>query len=125
MPRKKSGDQVYVASTSGTAEIKGVTYTFNKGDRIAEGHPLVRLTGSENFLEPADTHMRFNVEQATDAPDETRDVVVPDEPHLPGDMEGSLEDMTVVELREYAKNHGVTPGTMSKAELIAAVSDEA
>jgi hypothetical protein len=117
MPRKKCGDQVYVASTSGTAEIKGVVYTFNKGDRIAENHPLVRLDGSENFLEPADTHIRFNVEQATDAPDETRDVT------LAGDATGDLEHMTVAELRDYAKAHGVTPGALSKQELIDAITE--
>jgi hypothetical protein len=121
MARKKSGDQVYVASTSGTAEIKGVVYQFHKGDRIAEGHPLVRLAGSENFLEPADTHVRFNVEQATAAPDETRDVAVPEEHHLAGDAVGDFESMTVTELREYAKNHGITPGTMAKQELIDAI----
>jgi hypothetical protein len=118
--RKKSGGEVYVARDSGVAEIKGVPYSFTKGiTRVRAGHPLTKIAGFENIFEPVDGHVHYDIEQATDAPDETRDV------HLAGDVEGSLEDMTVVELREYAKNHGVTPGTMTKAELIAAVSDEA
>ena len=120
MARKKSGEQVYVASDSGHAEIKGVPYAFHKGiTRVRAGHPLTQLDGFTNIFEPVDEHVHYDVEQATAAPDETRDVT------LAGDATGSLEDMTVAELRDYAKAHGVTPGSMSKQELLDAVTEEA
>jgi hypothetical protein len=119
MARKKSG-QVYVASDSGHAEIKGVPYAFHKGiTRVREGHPITGIDGFRNIFEPVDESVHFDTEQATAAPEEARDVT------LAGDATGSLEDMTVVELRDYAKHHGVGTTGLSKQELIDAVSTPA
>jgi hypothetical protein len=115
MARQKSRGQVYVARESGHTEIDGVPYVFHKGvTRIGEGHPLSKIKGFENIFESADIGVDFGVEQATDAPGETRDVML-------GEQVGPLDAQTVVELRETAKKHGITPGTMNKQELIDAI----
>jgi hypothetical protein len=120
MARKQRGGQVYVARDSGHAEIKGVPYTFHKGiTRVRDGHPLTKLDGFEHIFEPADEHVHYDIEQATAAPDESRDVT------LEGDATGDLEHMTVVELREHAKAHGVGTTGLSKQELIDAISEPA
>ena len=119
--RKKSGGQVYVARDSGHAEIDGIPYAFHRGDRVAEGHPLLKLHGSEALFEPADAHVRFEVEQATAAPGETRDVQIPDDE---GGDEG-LEAHTVVELQQMARDQGIEGySTLNKAELVAALEED-
>lgn len=114
MARQKSG-QVYIARDSGHTEINGVPYVFHKGvTRVGEGHPLTKIKGFENLFEPAETGVDFGVEQATAAPGEKRDVML-------GEQTGPLDAQTVAELRETARTHGVTPGTMNKQELIEAI----
>lgn len=116
--RKKSGGQVYVARDSGQAEIKGVPYFFHKGiTRVRDGHPLTKLDGFDNIFEPVDGHVHFDTEQATSAPDETRDV------NLAGEGD-DLEEHTIVELREFAKDRGVEGySTMNKADLVKALEE--
>lgn len=117
MARHKNSGQVYVARESGHVEIKGVPYVFHNGrTRVREGHPLTTMGGFDLFFEPADGHVHYDVEQATDAPNERRDVML-------GSASGSIGDMTVTELRDAARERGVTPGSMSKAELIEAIED--
>jgi len=68
-PRSK-GD-VFVANTSGSAEVNGQVLTFTKGiTRVRAGHPL--LKGRESLFDPIDDHVHYDVEQATAAPGEKR-----------------------------------------------------
>jgi hypothetical protein len=116
MARKKSGGQVYVATEDGHALIDGVEYAFHRGrTRVSEDSVLRKMKAFDTFFEPADEHLHYaDAEQATAAPGETRDVML-------GEQVGPLEAQTVAELRETAKSRGVTPSTMNKAELVAAI----
>jgi hypothetical protein len=117
MAREKKSGQVYIARDSGHAEIKGVPYVFHKGvTRVREGHPLVDLPGFENIFEPVDTGVHYDIEQATAAPGERRDVFL-------GDATGDVEGLTVAELRDLAHKRGLTPGTKSKQELVSMIEE--
>jgi hypothetical protein len=60
----------YVANTSGSAEVKGVSYTFHEGiTRFAADHPLIKACPL--FFDRADGGTP-DVEQATAAPGEKR-----------------------------------------------------
>lgn len=64
-------DSIYIANTSGFANVKGTEYSFRKGiTRVREGHPL--LKACPLFFEPADKDIEYDVEQATAAPAERR-----------------------------------------------------
>jgi hypothetical protein len=65
MPRPKQPD-LYVARKSFWCELDGVPTCINEGERVRAGHVLLRTQG-EHF-EPADTHVTYDVEQATAAP---------------------------------------------------------
>lgn len=69
MPRPKQPD-LYVARKSFWCELDGVPTCINEGERVRAGHVLLRTQG-EHF-EPADTHVTYDVEQATAAPGERR-----------------------------------------------------
>lgn len=69
MPRTKQPD-LYVARQSFWCELDGVMTFIAQGERVRAGHELLRIQG-EHF-EPADTHIRYDVEQATAAPGEKR-----------------------------------------------------
>jgi len=61
----------FVANTSGSAEVQGVTYTFNVGiSRFAADHPLVRACPL--FFDPVDGEPAPAVEAATANPGELR-----------------------------------------------------
>lgn len=63
-------DSVYVATDSGSIELKGQTYSFTKGvTRVAGDHPLAKIA---TLFEPADENLSYSVEQATAAPAEKR-----------------------------------------------------
>ncbi len=62
---------MYVANTSGAAEVDGVEYSFNVGiSRFAGDHPLVKACPL--FFEPVDGEPAPVVEAATQAPGEKR-----------------------------------------------------
>jgi hypothetical protein len=72
-PLMAKKDQLYVAKTSGTMEIDGVPYFFEKGKtRVREGHPITKRDGFENLFELVDDNVTYDVEQATAAPGEKR-----------------------------------------------------
>lgn len=71
MAKKTGGGAVYIATDSGSAEIKGETLVFSKGATLVrEGHPL--LKACPDFFELASDHVHYDVEQATAAPGEKR-----------------------------------------------------
>lgn len=61
---------IQVAKDSFSATIDGVPYAVNKGERVREGHPL--LKGREALFEPVDLKVHYDIEQATAAPGERR-----------------------------------------------------
>lgn len=64
-------DQVYVATESGSCEVKGETYIFVKNiTRVRDGHPLLKNVG--DYFKPVDDAVHYEVEQATKAPGEKR-----------------------------------------------------
>ena len=67
--------ELYVATTSGSCEIKGDTYFFTQGQtRIAHGHPL--LKACPEYFKP-DAGLGI-IESATAAPGEKREVKAPE-----------------------------------------------
>ena len=72
MARGKSG--IYVATTSFACEIDGYRLNVNTGERVREGHELLRIYGEA--FEPLEAgHVHYEVaeiEQATAAPGEKR-----------------------------------------------------
>jgi hypothetical protein len=69
MPRKSTPD-IYVAKTSFHCEVDGERLFVTAGERVRNGHALLRAQ-PENF-EPVDTTVHYDVEQATAAPGEKR-----------------------------------------------------
>jgi hypothetical protein len=69
--RKRTGDGIYVANTSFSCELNGDKVFVTAGERIREGHPLLRA--QPGFFEPVDTSVKYDVEQATAAPGEQRE----------------------------------------------------
>jgi hypothetical protein len=69
MPRPKQSD-LYVARESFWCDLDGVPTLIQKGERIRSGHELLRR--QSRYFEPADTHVTYDVEQATAAPGERR-----------------------------------------------------
>ena len=71
MARPKKVD-MYVAIESGVTNYEGEQVAIQAGDLVAAGHPI--LKGREWQFKPAQRgdYIRFDYEQATDAPGETR-----------------------------------------------------
>lgn len=123
-PKKKGGGQVYVAKESGHIDIDGQEYAFHAGrTRVDEDSILAKAKNFDLFFEPADEHLSYVTEQATAAPGERRDVFVGHETGQNEAENAALEEKTVAELREKAREVGVTPGTMNKAELVEAIAE--
>jgi len=62
---------IYVATESGTCDIKGRQYPFTKGvTRVRAGHEL--LKACPDYFELVSEHVHYDVEQATAAPGEKR-----------------------------------------------------
>jgi hypothetical protein len=83
MPRQPRSQQpdVYVATDGFAAEIDGERYVVGKGELVRAGHPLIRA--QPGFFRPADTAVRYDVEQATAAPGELRGGIAPNPTTLP------------------------------------------
>jgi hypothetical protein len=69
MPRTKQPD-IYVAKNGFHCDFDGERLFIPKGERVRNGHPLLRIYS--DYFEPADTRLRYDVEQATAAPGEKR-----------------------------------------------------
>lgn len=69
MPRTKKAD-LYIAKESFWTETDEGPVFVQAGERIRDGHDLLRKY--PQYFEPADTTVRYDVEQATAAPGETR-----------------------------------------------------
>jgi len=71
VPKPRGG--VYVATTSGSAEIKGQVYPFTKDvTRVREGHALLKLFAGTDTFKPVGDDVHYDVEKATRAPGEKR-----------------------------------------------------
>lgn len=70
MARRRSAAHLYVAKVGFACELDGERIIVNKGERVREGHPILRV--QEEFFEPVDTTVHYDVEQATAAPGEKR-----------------------------------------------------
>jgi hypothetical protein len=71
MPAAKKATEVYVATDSGSVEIKGESYVFIRGvTRIRAGHPILKAV-PDSFA-PAEDQLHYDTEQATAAPGEKR-----------------------------------------------------
>lgn len=67
-----AGNRVYVATESGSVDVKGEVLTFTKGvTRAREGHPILKAVPA--CFELADEHVHYDVEKATAAPGEKRE----------------------------------------------------
>jgi len=65
--------ELFVAKDGFACDLKGEMFIVAKGERVREGHPLLR--SHADYFEPADVSARFappEVEQATAAPGEKR-----------------------------------------------------
>jgi len=72
-PRVASRGAVYVATTSGSAEIKGQVYPFTKDvTRVREGHALLKLFAGTDTFKLVEDSVTYEVEKATRAPGEQR-----------------------------------------------------
>ncbi len=72
-PRVASRGAVYVATTSGSAEIKGQVYPFTKDvTRVREGHALLKLFAGTDTFKLIDDSVHYDVEKATRSPGEQR-----------------------------------------------------
>ena len=71
MARPKKVD-MYIAIESGVTNYEGEQLSIQAGDLVAAGHPI--LKNREWQFKPAqrEDYIRFDWEQATDAPGETR-----------------------------------------------------
>lgn len=71
MAGRKNGADIFVAKHSFSCEIDGQPLVVNRGERVRQGHPLLRTQAA--FFEPVDTSVQYDVEQATAAPGEKRE----------------------------------------------------
>jgi hypothetical protein len=63
---------LYMACEAFVTTIDGDQISVREGDLVRAGHPL--LKGREGLFKPAEGYVRFDVEQATAAPGEMRDL---------------------------------------------------
>lgn len=121
MARQKTPEYM-MATESFVTTIDGTPQQVSKGDLVHPDHPILR--GRESLFAPAKGHVRFDVEQATAAPGEKRGAAEPVE-HFPEGTQGpSMDEYTIVELKEFAKTRGVEGySTMNKAELVKALEE--
>jgi hypothetical protein len=68
----KKAAEVYVATETGSVDIKGQNYVFYRDvTRVAADHPLIKAC--PDFFAPAEDRLHYGgVEQATAAPGEKR-----------------------------------------------------
>lgn len=71
MARSKSQGAVYVATESFACQIGDEYYNVTKGERVREGHALLRAAPGA-FENVQDAFVQYDVEQATAAPGEKR-----------------------------------------------------
>ena len=65
--------KIYVAKSSGVAEIDGNGYPFVKGvTRVREGHALLKIAGADELFEVVEGTVHYEVEEATANPGEKR-----------------------------------------------------
>lgn len=69
-PRKRTEPDLYVAREAFSCELDGERLIVHVGERVRRGHRL--LQACSEYFEPADTHVHYDVEQATAAPGELR-----------------------------------------------------
>jgi hypothetical protein len=69
MARPRKVD-LYMAKESFVAVMDGDQVSVSQGDLVRAGHPL--LKGRDDLFKPAEGYVRFDVEQATAAPGESR-----------------------------------------------------
>lgn len=71
MPAAKKAGAVYVATTSGSTDIKGETYVFVRGQtRVREGHALLKAV--PDYFEPVEEHVHYEHGASAKADTETR-----------------------------------------------------
>jgi len=69
MARSKS--DIFVATESFACEIDGERYNVNAGERVREGHALLKVAPA-SFERISDQVVHYDVEQASAAPGEKR-----------------------------------------------------
>ena len=62
--------ELYMANESFVVTLDREIVSVKKGDLVRAGHPL--LKGRERFFTRAENYVRFDMEQATAAPGESR-----------------------------------------------------
>ena len=70
MPRTRAKADIFIAKRTFWCTLDGEATLIHKDERVRAGHPLLR-DQAEHF-EPIDTHVHYDVEQATAAPGELR-----------------------------------------------------
>jgi hypothetical protein len=69
--RGNSSKALYVATSSGVANVDGVEYAFRAGQtHVREGHPLLNVASM--YFEPAEDRVVYDTEAMSDAPGEKR-----------------------------------------------------
>lgn len=64
-------DDVFVATESGSCEVKGETFVFVRNvTRVRAGHPLLKAV--PDYFRPVEERIHYDVEAATAAPGEKR-----------------------------------------------------
>jgi hypothetical protein len=69
MPRTKS--DIFVATESFSAEVDGVLYSVNVGERVREGHGLLKSC-PDAFERMSDQPVTYDVEDASASPGSRR-----------------------------------------------------
>lgn len=71
MARSTPQTDIWVAKEGFFGEYDdGSPLIVTAGERVRDGHPMLKTYG--NYFEPVDTHVHYDVEQATAAPGEKR-----------------------------------------------------
>lgn len=71
MPAAKKTGAVYIATASGSAEVKGETMPFVRGvTRVREGHALLKAV--PDYFEPVEDHIHYEHGASAKADTETR-----------------------------------------------------
>jgi hypothetical protein len=70
MPRRQQAVDYYQAKESFVTMLNDEPTTVAKGDLVHPDHPI--LKGREELFQPAEGHIRFDVEDATAAPGRKR-----------------------------------------------------
>jgi hypothetical protein len=70
MPAKRTASDYYRANQGFATTLDGEPLFVAKGELVHKDHPL--LKGRKDLFDPAENFGRFDVEQATAAPEEKR-----------------------------------------------------